>query len=104
MYSLYIDYYPPVWNPIKKVYTRREFLTFYLHAKAITPVEKKENELHREIVDKIFVKRMKSLMLNANGLLNKDALEADFFTYAHNFIKNKQNDKVDIFIMRPELN
>lgn len=28
--SLYIDYYPPVWNNVKKVYTRREYLKLYV--------------------------------------------------------------------------
>jgi hypothetical protein len=46
--------YPPVWNSIKKVYTRREFLDLYLHAKPERPLHKKENELHQEIAGKIF--------------------------------------------------
>ena len=92
---MYIDYYPAVWNPIKQKYTRREFLELYLHANPITPLEKKENQLYEEIADKIFIKRMKSLMLDANGLYNKDALEADFFKYALDFIQNKQKEGVD---------
>lgn len=94
-YSLYIDYYPPVWNPQKQVYTRREFLNLHLHVKPVTAVEKKENLLYQEIAEKIYIKRMKALMLDANGLYNKDALDADFFAYALNFIRNKQRDKVD---------
>lgn len=34
-------------------------------------------------------------MLDANGILNKDMLEADFFAYALNFIRAKQRKKVD---------
>jgi len=94
-YSLYIDYYPPVWNPQKQAFTRREFLDLHLHAKPATPLEKKENELYQEIAEKIFVKRMKSLMLDANGLFNKDVLEADFYLYADNYIHAKQVEKVD---------
>ncbi len=29
--SLYIDYYPPVWNPQKKVLTNREHVKLYLY-------------------------------------------------------------------------
>ncbi len=94
-YSLYIDFYPPVWNPVKQVYTRREFLNLHLHGKPVTLLEKRENQLYQEIADKIFIKRMKSLMLDANGLYNKDALESDFFEYALNFIRKKQKDKID---------
>src|SRR6478609_3361285 len=94
-YSLYIDYYPAVWNPQKKVYTRREFLDLHLHANPVTSLEKKENLLYQEIAEKIFIKRMQALMLDANGLFNKDVLDADFFVYALNFIRNKQSEKVD---------
>lgn len=92
---MYIDYFPPVWNPQKKVYTRREFLNLHLHNNPVTSLEKKENLLYQEIAEKIFIKRMKTLMLDANGLFNKDALEGDFFTYALNFIRNKQKEQVD---------
>jgi len=94
-YSLYIDYYPPVWNPQKQVYTRREYLDLHLHSNPITSLEKKENLLYQEIAEKIFIKRMKALMLDANGLFNKDVLEADFFTYATSFVQAKQKEKVD---------
>lgn len=94
-YSLYIDYYPPVWNPQKQVYTRREYLDLHLYANPVTSLEKKENLLYQEIAEKIFIKRMKALMLDANGLFNKDVLEGDFFTYALNFIRGKQKEKVD---------
>jgi hypothetical protein len=93
-YSLYIDYFPPVWNPVKQVYTR-EYLKLHLHANPVTSLEKKENLLYQEIADKIFIKRMKALMLDANGLFNKDALEGDFYLYAAAFINKKQKDKVD---------
>lgn len=94
-YSLYIDYFPPVWNPQKQVYTRREFLKLHLHANPDTSIQKKENLLYQEIAEKIFIKRMKALMLDANGLFNKDVLDADFFTYALNFIRKKQSEKID---------
>ncbi|HVX51829.1 MAG TPA: site-specific integrase [Chitinophagaceae bacterium] len=94
-YSLYIDYYPPVWNPHKKVYTRREHLGLHLYAKPETPLQVKENELNQEIAEKIYLKRMKALMLDANGIFNKDLLEADFYVYAYTYIRKKQLDKID---------
>ncbi|MFW2476275.1 MAG: tyrosine-type recombinase/integrase [Sediminibacterium sp.] len=93
--SLYIDYYPPVWNPAKGIYTRREFLKLYLHPNPSTSVQKKENELNREIAEKIYLKRMKSLMLDENKLFNKDLLEADFYDYARRFILAKERDNKD---------
>lgn len=74
-YSLYIDYYPPVWNPQKQIYTRREFLDLHIHPNPVTSIEKKQNQLHQEIAEKIYIKRMKALMLDANGIFNPDVLE-----------------------------
>lgn len=34
-------------------------------------------------------------MLEENGLFNKDSLDADFFLYAKNFIRGKQQENVD---------
>ncbi len=93
--SLYIDYFPAVWNPQKKAYTRREKLGLYLYKNPVTSLQKKENSLCMEIAEKIYLKRMNALMLEANGLFNQDALEADFYTYALNFIRAKQREKVD---------
>ena len=87
--SLYIDYYPPVWNPHKKRHTRREFLKLYIIADPKTTFEKKQNELNREIAEKIFIKRMKGLMLDENNLYNKDVQEGDFSIFARDYIHNK---------------
>jgi hypothetical protein len=35
---------------------------------------------------------MKALMLDADGLYNKDALGADFFVYALHYIQKKQKN------------
>lgn len=94
-YSLYIDYYPPVWNPQKQIYTRREFLDLYIYVNPVTSLEKRQNQLHQEIAEKIYIKRMKALMLDANGMFNPDVLEGDFYSYAHSFIRNKQKENVD---------
>jgi integrase len=93
--SLYIDYYPPVWNPAKGAYTRREFLKLHLYSNPVTPVQRKENEINKEIAEKIYLKRMKSLMLDEHKLFNKDLLEACFFEYAANFIRTKERENRD---------
>lgn len=95
--SLYIDYFPPVWNHIKRIYTRREFLNLHLYTQPITSVEVQLNKITQEIAEKIYLQRMKALMLDANGLFNKDALQANFYTFAENFIRGKQKEGVDTF-------
>jgi integrase len=94
--SLYIDYYPAVWNPQKKLYTRREFLKLYIHPDPKTAFEKKQNELNKEIAEKIFIKRMKGLMLDENNLYNKDVLEGDFSEFAKNYIHSKARQGTDV--------
>ena len=94
--SLYIDYYPPVWNPQKKIHTRREFLKLFINPDPQTTFEKKQNELNREIAEKIYLKRMKSLMLDENNLFNKDVLEGDFSVFARNYIRNKERSGKDV--------
>ena len=84
MDSLYINCYPPMRNAIKSIYPQG-ILTSVFTCTTNNASRKKENELYQEIAGKIFVKRMKSLMPDANGLFNKDALEVDFFTYAANY-------------------
>ncbi|WP_350340347.1 hypothetical protein [Paraflavitalea speifideaquila] len=74
--SLYIDYYPPVWNPQTKQYTRREFLNLHLYAVPATDLEKQENKLYTGIAEKIYKKRMKLLMLEEINIFNKDVLRA----------------------------
>lgn len=94
--SLYIDYFPPVWNVAKKIFTRREFLKLYLTEDPTTPLEKKQNELNREIAEKIFLQRMKGLMLEENKLYNKDMLSLDFYLYAETYIRKKAREDIDV--------
>ena len=94
--SLYIDYYPPVWNPSTKRYTRRENLKLSVFVNPKTSLEQKQNALNREIAEKIYIKRMKSLMLEEHKLFNMDVLNGDFYTFAKNFIIGKEKAKVDI--------
>jgi integrase len=94
--SLYIDYYPPVWNPVKKIHTRREFLKLYLIKNPKTDFEKRSNALSKEIAEKIYFKRMNSLSLEENQLFNKDVLNGDFINYARNFIQGKARAGTDV--------
>jgi integrase len=95
--SLYIDYFPPVWNPVKRIYTRREFLKLYLYLQPQSQVEMQLNKINQEIAEKIYLKRMKALMVDANGMFNKDALEADVYTFAENYIRGKQKEGTDTY-------
>ena len=94
--SLYIDYYPPVWNPVKKEYSRREFLKIHVFAKPQTRFEKEQNQTNRAIAEKIFMKRMQGLMLEEHKLFNRDALNADFMPFALDFIRSKAREGTSV--------
>lgn len=102
--SLYIDYYPPVWNPMKKIYTRREFLNLYLLKAPKDAFERRQNEVNKEIAEKIYIKRMKALMLEENKLFNKDVLNSDFMLYAKNFVLGKAREGKDVTHYKSSLN
>jgi len=84
--SLYIDYYPPVWNPVKKIYSRREFLNFQIIKHPQNMFERKQNEVNREIAEKIYVKRMKD---NEIGLIQR-ILFAVSFVWLCQFYSHKR--------------
>jgi len=63
-------------------------------------MEKKQNKLNKEIAEKSFLKRMKSLMLEENRVFNKDVLNGDFFIYAHNYLKGKKKPEKTQIIIR----
>ncbi len=88
--SLYIDYYPEVFNPPKKKYVRVEFLKLHVFDKPADQFQKSQNKLNREIAEKILLKRMKTLMLEENDLSNGEVLDNDFFEYAEKYILVKK--------------
>jgi len=94
--ALYIDYYPPVWNPATNRFTRRENLKLSMYLKPGSSLEERHNALNKEIAEKIYVKRMKSLMLDEHKILNVDVLQGDFYIYANNFIIGKEKGKVHV--------
>ena len=94
--SLYILYYPPVFNPVKKKYTRHEFLKLYIIDKPKSEFEKTQNRINREKAEKIILKRLKSLMLDGHNIFNADILESSFIDFASKFILKKEQSGKDV--------
>lgn len=102
-FSIYIDYYPPVWNPHSNKYTRREYLNLYLYKNPADALQRQENALSKEVAWMIYIKRMKSLMLDVHGIFNKDILEGDFYQYFQNLIDSKYNNNTETALYRSAL-
>jgi integrase len=79
----------------KKVFTRREYLKLKVFDHPADDFQKKQNQLNREIAEKIFLKRMNGLMLEENNLFNKDVLEGNFYQFAKSFIHKKERREID---------
>lgn len=87
--SLYLDYYPPIRNPITMKMSRREFLGIYIFQKPKTEIEK---EYNREILKKaegIRAIRVQSLINENFGFLDKHKLKADFLSYFYDITLKK---------------
>lgn len=79
--SLFLDYYPPIWNPHIKKMSRREFLGLYLYAE---PKDKFEVDYNEEIMLKargIRAKRELAIINEEFGVLDRSKKEADFLAY-----------------------
>ena len=94
--GFYIDYYPPVWNPQTQRFTRQENLKLYIIEKPANSFEKSQNDVSKEIAEKIYLKRMKSLMLEDHKLFNPDVQQGDFYEFAKAFIIGKEKAKKDV--------
>ncbi len=79
--SLYLDFYPPIWNPHIKKMSRREFLGLYLFG---NPKNKFELDYNEEIMLKargIRATRELAIINEEFGFLDRTKKHADFLAY-----------------------
>lgn len=69
-YSLFLDFYPPVFNPNTGKYSRREFLKLYLYAKPKSFTEKMSNSESLKTAEMICIRRQNEV--------NKDFIYTPF--------------------------
>jgi len=87
--SLYLDYYPPIWNPHIKKMSRREFLGLYLIG---NPKDKFELDYNEEIMLKargIRATRELAIINEEFGFLDRTKKQADFLEYFESKTKEK---------------
>lgn len=76
--SLYLDYYPPIWNPHIKKMSRWEFLGLYLYGE---PKDRFEHDYNDEIMLKargIRAQRELAIISEEYGFLDRTKKQADF--------------------------
>ena len=87
--SLYLDFYPPIWNPNIKKMSRREFLGLYLIAE---PQDKFEMDYNEAILIKargIRAQREMAIIYEEFGFIDKTKKHADFLAYFEQKAKSK---------------
>lgn len=60
--SLYLDFYPPIFDTKTSKSTRREFLGLHIFEKPRTPFEKRDNSEQKKIAEQILLKRKNELL------------------------------------------
>lgn len=93
-HSLYLDFYPPIKFPNSTKTTRREFLGMYILDKPKTEWDKQLNKEILQKADIIRVERMKSIINEQFGFLDKKKLDASFLTF---FEKNSTLDNISAY-------
>ena len=96
--SLYLDYYPPIWNPHIKKMSRREFLGLYLFG---NPKDKFELDYNEEIMLKargIRATRELAIINEEFGFLDRTKKQADFLEYFES--KTKECNDFHTYILK----
>jgi hypothetical protein len=90
--SLYLDFYPPISNPITGEQTRREFLKLYIYEKPKTDNEKIHNKEVKIKANEILAIRQRQFYNNEIGLYNTFNKKKDFLKYFLKLTENKLNE------------
>ena len=75
--SLYLDFYPPIWNPHIKKMSRREFLGLYLYGEPKDQFEVEYNEEIRVKARGIRAMRELAIINEEFGFLDRTKKHAD---------------------------
>lgn len=102
--SLYLDYYPALYNPVTKKFSRREFLNLYLIVRPSTPFDKIVNEENLNTAKMIQVRRQNELLKEdiytefEKGLLQiKEIGKMSFMDYFQKQADKKVGSNYDIW-------
>jgi integrase len=96
--SLFLDFYPPIYNIDKKKETRREFLSLYLHGKPKTNEEKDFNKQTMGLAESIRSQRQLAIQSGHYGFLSNDKLNHDFVEYFKNLTEKRKGSNHDNWI------
>ena len=83
---LYLDYYPPVYNPITRKTSRREYLHMFLYSHPVNDVQKMYNRKTLEQADAIRCSKSISIINRSYGFPDGASRSASFLKYFEGFL------------------
>ena len=86
--SLYLDFFPPVFDPVRKIRTRREFLGLHIYETPSCPKEHEFNQLMMIKAENTRSERELQFLREEFGILDKTAQKMDFLEYFRKGIRN----------------
>lgn len=90
---LYLDFYPPIFNPGTGKPTRREFLDLYLFDKPKTSVEREHNKETKILAENICAQRQLQIQSNNYGFIDKTKRSTDFLQYFKDLAEDRKTSK-----------
>ena len=78
---LYLDYYPPVFNPITRVSRRHESLGMFVYEDPKNQMEKNYNDEMMKLAEAVRCKRSIAVMNNDLGFIEESFAEKDFLEF-----------------------
>ncbi|HLT87717.1 MAG TPA: site-specific integrase, partial [Sphingobacterium sp.] len=91
--SLYLDFYPPIYDADKKKETRRKFINIYLYEKPKDRIEKEHNQVARMKAEQIRSEYELRLFNKSFGLVDRFAGKADFLAYFYEKVRKRYTSK-----------
>lgn len=88
-YTLYLDYYPGIRNPQTMKIIYKEYLGIYIFQEPKNQLEREYNEEMLLKAEIIRTMRVKSLVNEEYGFLDKHKLKGDFLAYFRSFLMKK---------------
>jgi len=78
---LYLDYYPPVFNPITRVSRRHESLGMFVYEDPKNQMEKNYNDEMMKLAEAVRCKRSIAVMNNDLGFIEESFADKDFLEF-----------------------
>lgn len=87
--SLYLDYYPPLFNPSTHETCRHEYLKMYLIEDPKNPTEVNYNKQLLDVAEAVRCQRVIEIAKNEYKIFDDSKLQMDFLEYFYNLAKKK---------------